>query len=243
MCIVPVPTYPIYICVCLQLCETYYNNRHSLGQILVVRCGFFFTRKIYRATPVSNVAAWKEVIMLFAVTTFPLTPVNLKESGAVIADRGLAEYKFQYSLPWYDILVQVGFELESLTSTKEIEETEGFTREKPTHQALDPPFTCTCTVLVDGALVDAAGALVCAFEGAGGVLEGALVEGAEVAALVEVVALVAAGAVVGALVAAGAVVGALVIAGPLLTGAAVGALVTGAAVGAVVDGVDVEEAH
>jgi hypothetical protein len=44
---------------------------------------------------VSIVVAWKEVIMLLAVTTFPLTPVTLKESGAVIGVDGLAEYKFQ----------------------------------------------------------------------------------------------------------------------------------------------------
>lgn len=151
--------------------------------------------------------------MLEAVTALPSVPVNLKDRGNVIGCGRLTEYKFQYSLPWYASVVQV-VEPAAWTSIEEIADTEGFTSEKPIHQALEPPFTWILMLLAGALPGIVAGAAVGALDA---------VVGATCAAVGAVEAL---DAVVGATCAVVGATGALVGA----TGAVVGA--TGAVVGA-----------
>jgi hypothetical protein len=119
--------------------------------------------------------------MLEAVTAVPSVPVNLKDRGSVIGCGRLTEYKFQYSLPWYAIVVQVD-EPAAWTCIEEMADTAGLTSEKPIHHALDPPFTWTLMLLappfgtVAGAAVEALDAVVgatCAVVGAAGAEVGA----------------------------------------------------------------------
>lgn len=141
--------------------------------------------------------------MLEAVTALPSVPVNLKDRGNVIGCGRLTEYKFQYSLPWNAIVVQV-VEPAAWTCIEEIADAAGFTSEKPIHHALEPPFIWILILLAPPVTV--VGAAVGAVEALDAV----------VGATCDVVG--ATGAMVGA---TGAVVGA--------TGAVVGA--TGAVVG------------